>query len=84
LFRKRSDRQGSGSWHFLDHVDVFVFNQVAGELETGTDVGIRKIGEVIGGDFVKTFSGGDQVDNLRYLNPRTLDARLPMADIGPN
>jgi hypothetical protein len=65
-------------------MDVFVLNQIAGELQTSPDVIIRKIGEVISGDVAKTLFGGDQVKHLRYLNPGTLDAGLPVADVGPN
>jgi hypothetical protein len=55
-------------------MDVFVLNQIARELETSTDVIVRKIGEVIGGDVAKTLFGGDQVKHLCYLNPGTLNA----------
>ena len=84
MSRKRSDRRKSGPWHLLDHMDVFVLNQIAGELKTSTDVINGKFGEVIDGDIVKTLSGGDQVKNLRYLDSRTLDAGLPVAYIRPN
>jgi len=65
-------------------VYVLVLYQVARKLKASANIVVRQVGEVIRGDVVKALSGGDQIDNLRYLNPGTLDARLAVAEIGPN
>lgn len=63
-------------------MNVLVLHQVAGKLKTGPDILLGEVGKVVHDDVPKILSGGDQIQDLRNLNPLPRIQGLPWLTSG--